>query len=132
MLQGDAVVQGTGAEILAAQVSCDPVELSQAVQQSPLYPVIRRATQKDLALRYTRAFDMLSDLTEPAPVDVTVDAPQLVRSDPPPPPSRGRRTSASVAPVAYGTGESTPPPPPTTTPKRLRLLAAAVSAAMVG
>jgi serine/threonine protein kinase len=95
MLTGKAVARGTGPEILAAQMDSVPLPLPDSVSESALGNVIRKATLKDLAQRYTSAEEMLADLSEP------VRESAMPRS----------RSTASVAPVAYTNGGSTPPPP---------------------
>jgi serine/threonine protein kinase len=96
MLTGEAPVRGTGSEILAIQMAPEPVDLPPEILSGPLGHVIRKATQKDLRLRYATAEEMREDLVAAAP-----DSVQSRRS-------RG----VSVAPVAYTNGGSTPPPVP--------------------
>jgi serine/threonine-protein kinase len=63
MLTGRVVFTGqTGVDIALAQVSPSPVPLAPEVLNSPLGPVIQRATQKTAAHRYASATEMLQHL----------------------------------------------------------------------
>lgn len=62
-LSGHTVMRGsTGMEIAIAQASPSPVPLPPEVMNSPLGPVIHKATQKSQALRYGSAHEMLEHL----------------------------------------------------------------------
>jgi serine/threonine protein kinase len=66
LLTGQAVFQGTGLAVCAAQLSPEPVPLRPDVANGPLGRVIWRATQKRLDERYPSARDMLDDLKQVA------------------------------------------------------------------
>jgi serine/threonine protein kinase len=66
LLTGQAVFQGTGLAVCAAQLSPEPVPLRPDVLAGPLGRVIGLATQKHVQARYPTARDMLDDLKQVA------------------------------------------------------------------
>ena len=75
MLSGQTIVYGESiADVVAKQLSAEPVPLPPMVLQSSLGAVIHRATRKDAAHRYGSAAEMLEAIapastqgTQPAP-----------------------------------------------------------------
>lgn len=62
-LTGEAVVDGEAIlAILTAHASSTPLPFSDEVMASPLFPVIKKATEKDRSLRYQNASEMLTQL----------------------------------------------------------------------
>ena len=61
-LTAEMVYRGGSADVCLMQISPDPVPLQPMVLQSPLGPVILRATQKELSRRYGTAAEMLHEL----------------------------------------------------------------------
>jgi serine/threonine protein kinase len=107
MLTGAPLLQGETRDILKAQVSPEPLPLPREVVKSPLYALIRRATQKDPARRYASAAEMLADLEGGLPLDRTLDA-TLGGLGVSPPSERAAERGSSVAPVAFPSPESRP------------------------
>ena len=75
---------GTPMQIVVNQASDDPVPLEPLVLASPIAPIITRATQKPLHLRYPSAREMLHDLeravageTEPGVTAIPSDTPPI-------------------------------------------------------
>lgn len=62
MLQGSAVIRGSGGAACMAQLSPDPIPLPPAARASRLSSVIQKAVDKDPERRYQLANDMLTDL----------------------------------------------------------------------
>jgi serine/threonine-protein kinase len=61
-LTGRMVFQGSATDVCMMQISPDSVPLPASVLQSPLGPVIHRATQKPIERRYANAAEMLQDI----------------------------------------------------------------------
>ena len=61
-LAGQMIYQGVPTDVCLMQISPDPVPLPAIVLQSPLGPVIHRATQKAVERRYGSAGEMLQHL----------------------------------------------------------------------
>jgi hypothetical protein len=103
MLTGQSLVGGDAREVIAQQLSSEPLRLPAELSSHPLAPVIRRALEKDPERRYASAGEMLGDLVGDAPLartlSCTVETPR--RSAPP----------GSVAPVAYPVLPSAPAMP---------------------
>lgn len=62
VMTGAPLFSGPIAQILQQQLSAEPIALPAVVTRSPLAHVIRRATQKNLSLRYASAEEMLAEL----------------------------------------------------------------------
>ena len=62
MLSGKVVLDGTGLAVCAAHLAPEPLPIPPAVLNSPLGPVVTRATEKRLEHRYGGASEMLEDL----------------------------------------------------------------------
>jgi serine/threonine-protein kinase len=87
---GERVVRGASSmEIAVRQASPAPVALPEAALASPLGPVIRRATEKRMELRFASAGEMLEHIeaamrtAKPAPVTETRQAPAPVSGEAP-------------------------------------------------
>jgi hypothetical protein len=61
-LAGQMIYQGVPTDVCLMQISPDPVPLPAMVLQSPLGPVIHRATQKAVERRYATAGEMLQHI----------------------------------------------------------------------
>ena len=61
-LAGQMIYQGVPTDVCLMQISPEPVPLPPMVLQSPLGPVIHRATQKAVERRYATAGEMLQDI----------------------------------------------------------------------
>ena len=61
-LAGQMIYQGVPTDVCLMQISPDPVPLPPIVLQSPLGPVIHRATQKAVERRYANAGEMLQHI----------------------------------------------------------------------
>jgi serine/threonine protein kinase len=62
MLSGRIVFGGAPTDVVMEQISPRPVPLPQSISRSPLWPILVRATEKDLTRRYRSASEMLDDL----------------------------------------------------------------------
>jgi hypothetical protein len=100
LLSGQPLVTGSTHEVIAEQLSDEPVRLPPEIANGPLGAVIRRATEKSVDRRYASAAELLGDLEGALPVAPTVSGVE----EPSLPPS--------ISPVAYALCPSTPPPEP--------------------
>lgn len=84
MLTGEVVFADRNpVKVLTAHLSDSPVPLTEAIEGSPLGPVIRRATAKAIGDRFADAGEMLAALKEAArALGSAASAPPLLSSDP--------------------------------------------------
>jgi serine/threonine protein kinase len=112
-LTGEVVMKGdSGIQIVMAQVSAAAVPLSPAVLQSPLGPVIHRATQKNAERRYASAAEMLAHIEQvmKGAQSVVVSAPPGQSAPGAPPPANAAYLQTNVAAYA-GPFQQTPAAP---------------------
>lgn len=103
MLTGEPVLRGAAVDACLAQLQPTRIELPERVESSGLGSVVHRATEKDLALRYANAAEMLAALRRVAPG---------ASSEAPAP------REARAAQGAAGTGSAEPQGAPSTRPPR--------------
>jgi serine/threonine protein kinase len=102
MLTGEPVLRCTAVEACLAQLATERIALPERVERSSLASVIRRATEKDLALRYSNASEMLAALRRVGPT-ASSEAPAPRESTPAPDhpaPSAATPSRDSLAPTS--------------------------------
>ena len=100
-MAGTPLIGGSTTEQLTAHCSDEPHALPDVVMQSPLYPVVRRAIEKEASARYQSAEEMLADLERVAAVAPSPAGPwEVAEQRPSREPCLSERAGApSLAPV---------------------------------